>query len=406
MNNTASTGRRSATIAALVAVAIPALAQQAQAAPTPVVAPGVQKQLQRDADGMLPYGAPGVLAGVQSDAGDLELRSGFGNLAERTPVPWRAQFRIGSMTKPFVATTVLQLVGEHRLSLDDTVDRWLPGLVRGHGNDGRKITVRQLLQHTSGLPDYTDKIAWISNRKGFLKQRLDTVKPRQAVRIAMTAKPNFKPGTSWSYSNTNYMLAGLVVEAVTGRAWQDEVRDRIVKPLGLTHTVLPGTDPDVPAPHAVGYERFPGPDATPEDPDYGTQIDATRENVSWGGPAGEIISTTHDGNTFLRALVRGRLLPPAQLAEMQHTVPTDSRFRTNWPGARYGLGIMRIPTSCGVSWSHGGDIMGYMTRNAVKADGSRSVIVSFNTDSLERAPGLAAPKRDITLRLINRALCA
>ena len=201
------------------------------------------------------------------------------------------------------------------------------------------------------------------------------------------------------------MLAGLIIEAVTGRAWQDEVRDRVVTPLGLRHTTLPGTDPDIPSPHAIGYERFPGPGATAEDPRYGKQIDATRQNVSWGGPAGEIISTIDDSNRFLRALVGGRLLAPAQLAEMQRTVPTDSGFRKNWPGARYGLGIMRIPTPCGISWSHGGDIMGFMTRNAVSADGTRSVVVSLNTDSPKRKPGVAAPKRDITLRLINHALC-
>jgi D-alanyl-D-alanine carboxypeptidase len=405
MFNTATTSRRTALLAALVAVATPALATQAGAADAPAPNATLRKQLQRDAAGMLRYGAPGVLAGLQTTQGNLKVRAGLGDLEARTPVPWNARFRIGSMTKPFVATTVLQLVGEGRLSLDDRVERWLPGVVRGHGNDGREVTVRQLLQHTSGLPEYTGSIEWINTLEGFKRHRLDTVKPRQAIRIALRQKPTFAPGTSWSYSNTNYMLAGMIIQAVTGRAWQDEVRDRVVTPLGLKHTTLPGTDPDMPAPHAVGYERFPGPGATPEDPRYGEQIDATRQNVSWGGPAGEIISSTDDANRFLRALVGGRLLQPAQLAEMQRTVPTESGFRKNWPGARYGLGIMRIPTPCGISWSHGGDIMGYMTRNAVNADGTRSVVVSINTDAPKREPGVAAPKHDMTLRLINRALC-
>jgi D-alanyl-D-alanine carboxypeptidase len=399
MLSTNNTGRWTAALAAFAAIAT--FAPQASAA----TKTGLREQLQREADGMLRYGAPGVLAGVQTADGGLKVRSGYGDLAARRRVPWNARFRIGSMTKPFVATTVLQLVGEGRLSLDDPVERWLPGLVRGRGNDGRQITVRQLLQHTSGLPDYTGSIPWILNRKGFERHRFDTVKPRQAVRIALRSKPNFKPGSSWGYSNTNYMLAGLIVEAVTGRPWQDEVRDRVITPLGLRHTTLPHTDPELPSPHAVGYERFPGPGATTEDPHYGKQIDATRQNASWGGPAGEIISTIDDSNRFLRALVGGRLLAPAQLAEMQRTVPTDSGFRKNWPGARYGLGIMRIPTPCGISWSHGGDIMGFMTRNAVSADGTRSVVVSLNTDSPKRKPGVAAPKHDMTLRLINRALC-
>lgn len=403
---TAHPGRSAATLAALVAVAVPALATQATAAPAPTADTALRKELARHAKAMLPYGSPGVLAGLQTADGTIKVRAGFGDLAARTPVPLDAKFRIGSMTKPFVATTVLQLVGEGRLTLEDTVDRWLPGIVRGHGNDGRRITVRQLLQHTSGLPDYVPGFPWILNRKGFEQHRFDTVTPRQAVRVAMRSKPTFAPGTSWNYSNTNYMLAGMVIEAVTGRDWRDEVRDRIVTPLGLKDTTLPGTNPNVPAPHAVGYERFPGPGATAEDPQYGKQIDATRQNVSWGGPAGEMISTIDDANTFLRALAGGRLLPPAQLAEMQRTVPVNSGFRQNWPGARYGLGLMRIPTTCGVSWSHGGDIMGFMTRNAVTADGSRSVVVSFNTDSPKRKKGVAAPKRDITLRLIDRALCA
>lgn len=401
-------GRRPATVAALLAAAVPAfVAPQAGvvAAAEPAGGGALRPALQRDADALLPYGAPGVLVGVERDGRTLKVRSGHGNLKRRTAVPWNARFRIGSMTKPFVSTVVLQLVGEGRLSLDDTVDRWLPGVVRGNGNDGRAITIRQLLQHTSGLPDYTHRIPWILELEGFQQHRLDTVTPQEAVRIALEGKPEFAPGTSWSYSNTNYMLAGMVIQAVTGRTWQDEVRARIVAPLGLRSTTLPETDPDMPAPHAIGYERFPGKGATAEDPRYGRQIDATRQNVSWGGAAGEIISTADDANRFLRALVGGRLLPAAQLAEMQRTVPTNSGFRGNWPGARYGLGLMRIPTSCGVSWSHGGDIMGYMTRNGVSADGRRSVVVSINTDSPKRRAGVAAPKHDMTLRLIDRALC-
>jgi D-alanyl-D-alanine carboxypeptidase len=405
MPNTVPFGRRSATVAALCAAALPALVAQPASAAAPPADSALRPALQRDADALLPLGAPGVLVGVRTGDRTVKVRSGHANLTTRRAVPWDARFRIGSMTKPFVATVVLQLASEGRLSLDDRVERWLPGVVRGRGNDGGAITVRQLLQHTSGLPDYTHRIPWILDRAGFEQHRLDTVAPEEAVRIALEQKPLFAPGTSWSYSNTNYMLAGMLIQAVTGRTWQDEVRARIVVPLGLRATTLPETDPEMPTPHAVGYERFPGPGATPENPRYGKQIDATRQNVSWGGAAGEIISTVDDGNRFLQALVGGRLLPAAQLAEMQRTAPTERAFRKNWPGVRYGLGLMRVPTSCGVSWSHGGDIMGYMTRNAVSADGRRSVVVSINTDSPKRRAGVAAPKHDMTLRLVDRALC-
>jgi D-alanyl-D-alanine carboxypeptidase len=398
--------RRTSTTLLTLAATVALVGATGAASPATALRPHeLRAVLQRDADALLAQGAPGVLVELDGPRGDVRVRSGYGDVAAATPVPWDARFRIGSFTKTFVAATVLQLVGEHRLSLDDTVDSWLPGVVRGNGNDGRKVTVRQLLQHTSGLPEYLRGMPWLFEQESFLEHRFDTVTARQAVDVAMTFPPDFAPGERWSYSNTNYMLAGMVVERVTGHSWQREVQRRIVRPLGLRHTLLPGTSPDIPRPHAVGYERFPGPDATEEDPDYGEPIDATRLNPSWGGAAGEAIGTTDDGNRFLQALVRGRVLKPAQLAEMLRTVPTNAEFRQNWPGARYGLGIMWVPNSCGGSWAHGGDIMGFKTRNGVTRDGSRSVVVSINTDSLKPAPGAPAVVGDVTLELIDHALC-
>ncbi|WP_410813507.1 serine hydrolase domain-containing protein [Micromonospora sp. 067-2] len=367
--------------------------------------PAITNILQRDADLLLDYGAPGILAELDTPSGPVAVRSGFGDVAAGTPVPWDAKFRIGSFTKPFVSATLLTLVGEGRLSLDDTVDRWLPGVVKGNGNDGRKVTVRHLLQHTSGIPEYVQGLTYLFTRDTFEKQRLATVTPQQAVALAMTFKPDFAPGTRWNYSNTNYVLAGMIIESVTGTTWQQAVIDRVLVPLDLRDTYLPDTSADIPTPHAVGYERFSGPGATREDPKYGEPIDATTLNPSWGGAAGEIISTTDDSNKFLRALVRGEVMPPAQLAEMQKTVPTSPEFQSNWPGAQYGLGLVFIPNSCGGSWAHGGDIQGFMTRNGVTPDGSRSVIVTINTDSPQRKTGLAAPTRDITTDLIDHALC-
>ena len=356
--------------------------------------------LQHDADALLPYHAPGVLVGLDTDGRDIKVRSGYGNVDARTPVPWNAKFRIGSNTKTFVSATLLQLVGDGRLTLEDTVERWLPGVVHGNGNDGSKITVRQLLQHTSGLPEYLALTPYLFNEKEFQEHRYDTMTPEQAVALAMQLPPDFAPGTSWNYSNTNYMLAGMIINRVTGHTWQQEVQSRIIRPLGLHDTYTPGTSPTIPRPHAIGYERFPGPDGTEDDPQYGEAIDATELNPSWGGAAGEMISTTDDDNRFLRALVGGRVLHPAQLAEMQRTVPVSAGFEHNWPGARYGLGLMWIPNSCGGSWSHGGDIHGFQTRNGVSPDGSRSVIVSINSDSLD-----PAPSTDLTLPLIDHALC-
>lgn len=360
--------------------------------------------LQRDADALLPLGAPGVLVQLSTPDGDTRVRSGFGDVDAQTPVPWDAKFRIGSYTKTMVSATLLQLVGEGELTLEDTVDGWLPGVVAGNGNDGREITIRQLLQHTSGLPDYVAELEFLFDQARFEENRFVTLDAADAVALAMKSEPLFPPGTGWQYSNTNYMLAGMVIEAVTGNDWRDEVRTRIIQPLGLQNTSLPHTTPSIPNPHAVGYERFPGPDATPEDPRYGEAIDATELNPSWGGAAGEIISTTADGNRFLQALMRGEVLAPAQLAEMKRTVPAPA-FEPVWPGARYGLGIMHVPSSCGGFWAHGGDIHGFKTRNGVMEDGSRSVMVSINTDSMKPEEGVTAPTTDPTTDLVEHALC-
>ena len=361
--------------------------------------------LQRDADALLPLGAPGVLVGLATPEGTAEVRSGLGDVAAGPPVPWDAHFRIGSTTKTFVATTALQLVGEGRLALDDTVEEWLPGIVTGNGNDGAAVTVRQLLQHTSGLPDYVGKLPLVASQDGFEQERFTTVTPQEAVALALQDPPTSAPGTAWSYSNTNYALAGMIIESVTGNRWQDEVQARIVAPLGLDDTYTPGTTASVPDRHAIGYERWPGAGATPEDPQWGEPIDATEQNPSWGGAAGGMISTTADLNHFMQALVTGELLAPAELAEMQTTVPATA-YEAAWPGARYGLGIISIPASCGRYWSHGGDIMGFMTRNGITADGSRSVTVSLNTDSPAREPGVPAPTGEMSAGLVERALCA
>ncbi|MCS7482537.1 serine hydrolase domain-containing protein [Umezawaea endophytica] len=360
---------------------------------------------QRDADALLKFGAPGVLVGLDREDGDVKVRSGVGNRATKTPVPWEAKFRIGSFTKTFVAATLLQLVGEGRLSLDDTVDRWLPGLVAGNGNDGTKITVRQLLQHTSGLPDYTHFIPWLGDKTKFLEERNTSLTPREAMDLAMKSAPLFQPGTSWSYSNTNYLLAGMIIGKVSGNDWRDEVTARIIKPLKLVNTSIPGTKTTLPTPHAIGYQRFPGEGATPEDPKFGDEIDATAMNPSWANAAGEMISTVDDTNRFLRALMGGRILKRAQLAQMLTAVDTNDLFRKILPGVRYGLGIMYVPNSCGGLWTHGGDIHGFKTRNGVTPDGSRSVVVSINTDSTKPDPGIKLPTTDFGFDLINHALC-
>ncbi|PRY45086.1 serine hydrolase domain-containing protein [Umezawaea tangerina] len=379
---------------ALLALSGMVVPQVATAAPRPRPDRAV---LQQDADQLLEMGAPGVLVELTTPGGSAKVRSGYGDVEARTPVPWDARFRIGSSTKTFTATVVLQLVGEGRLSLEDTVDRWLPGVVTGNGNDGTRITVRQLLQHTSGVPDYLGSaaMAFLGSEEGFLANRFRDFGEAELVGMAMTLPPTFAPGADWSYSNTNYVLAGMIVKRVTGHDWATEVRRRIIEPLHLDDTYAPTALPLVLGPHAKGYTRF-APD--------GPAVDATAFSPSWAGAAGAVVSDTADLSTFLRALLGGRLLRPAQLAEMQKTVAAPE-FQRAWPGARYGLGLAWIPTTCGGYWSHGGDVPGFRTRNGVTADGRTSVVISMNADPIVPLEGTPPPRHDESVELIEHAFC-
>lgn len=351
-------------------------------------------RLQVDADAITALGVTGVQARlVTSDGRNLTATSGVADLTTRRQVSPNGYFRIASVTKAFVATVILRLAGDGRLSLDDTVERWLPGVVSGNGNDGRAITIRQLLQHTSGIhddyPDYT-------SAEDFYQHRYDTYTPEQTVARAMRHRPDFQPGTDWRYSNTGYVLLGMVIRRVTGHPWYEEVRDRIVRPLGLDHTFWPGTSPKLPRPHAETYQRF-----QPGEP----LVDAT-EQIGQGtnGEAG-LVSTTADLNRFFRALLGGRLLPPARLAQMKQTVPIGEEFEQLMPGARDGLGLFSRPLSCGGRyWGHEGGDSGWISTVGVTADGRRGVTVSLSGVFNDSADDELRVERAEN-RLVDDALC-
>ncbi|MCX4661623.1 serine hydrolase domain-containing protein [Streptomyces uncialis] len=317
--------------------------------------------LRHDVDAIRSAGVTGVQAEVRTPRGRWSARSGVADLGTGRPVPRCGYFRMGSNTKTFVATVVLQLAGQRRLSLDDTVARWLPGVVWGNGNDGDRITLRQLLQQTSGLYDYTIDLPVLNSAEGYRRHWNDDIPPERLVAMAMRHKPGDR---SWSYSNTNYVLLGMIIKKVTGRDWSTEVTDRILRPLHLTHTFAPQQWAYLPHPHARGYEQFT---------EGGPLIDTTRLSYSWAGPAGELITTTDDLTRFWQGLMSGRLLRPAQLAQMRTTV--DTRL-----GGRYGLGIARIPLPCGGwYWTHPGSVPGYATRAGVTGDGRRAVVLSLSS---------------------------
>ncbi|GHC80861.1 serine hydrolase domain-containing protein [Streptomyces flavofungini] len=375
--------------------------------------------LQADVDAIRATGATGVLAEVQGPRGRLVARAGAADLTGERPVPWNAYYRIGSDTKTFTATVVLQLAGEGRLGLNDTVDRWLPGLVHGHGNDGRRITLTNLLRQTSGLNDYVAVAGGGDDftPEGYLKGRFRVTSPRQQVAAAVSRPPLWLPDAAdpareqrWGYSNTNYVLLGLVIEKVTGHPWAQEIHERVIAPLGLRHTLVPGTSAYVPQPTATAYTQFPG----------GTRLTDT-SLATGGGADGGIISTPHDLAVFLRALLGGRLLHRAQLAAMKRTVAAPDWIQAE--GVRYGLGIAWRPGSGGPRgggsggdgpggdgsvgrgdtgvWFHGGTHLGVVSESGVTADGSRAAtaaIFTLRTDERGDTQAKAA------LRLVDRAL--
>ncbi|MFI0367486.1 serine hydrolase domain-containing protein [Actinomadura sp. 1N219] len=322
-------------------------------------------------------GAPGAMARVEErDGRTTMIRSGVGDIETGAPIPVDGHWRIGSMTKPYVATVVLQLVGEGDVELDAPVDRYLPGLV------DRKITVRHILQHTSGLPDYLKHLSM----PDIIANPLAHHDRSDLLATALKHPPLFKPGKEWSYGNTGYLLAGMLIEKVTGRPYGDEIKRRILKPLGLSHTYVPVDDSFLPSPHPRGYVRT-APDAAP--------LDRTRLNPSVAPSSGNMVSTASDVNRFFSALLGGRLLDRPELREMKTTRPTGRES-----GSRYGLGLERVKLPCGGHlWGHAGDFIGFSTRSGINADG-RTVTIMANLK-----PGNTDAQDDDLADALTTALC-
>ncbi|MFI5731361.1 serine hydrolase domain-containing protein [Kribbella sp. NPDC051587] len=289
-------------------------------------------------DKLVPQGAAGVLLHLRTPDVTWTGSSGVGELGTDRPVDPDGWFRAGSITKTFTAVVVLQLVGAGRLQLDKPITEWVPDVPTD-------ITLRQLLNHTSGLHNYTDDLP---DLPGMVRDRFLPVDPFASLATAVAKPRLFEAGSSWSYSNTNYIALGLLIEAVTGNLYADEVRDRIIQPAGLSRTLLPGDDVELPDPHAHAYFQL----------DDGP-VDMTQVNVSQAWAAGAIVSTAADLNTFYAKLLAGDLLRTAELAEMQTVVDVADG---------YGLGIERRVVGDHVLWGHGGGIFGYRTLSYHSSD--------------------------------------
>ncbi|MEO3978458.1 serine hydrolase domain-containing protein [Streptomyces sp. CAU 1734] len=368
---------RSAARAGAAGIVAAALAATAFAAPAHAEQAGERGHpaARQAMEAIVAGGIPGVVAAESVRGGSWKDHAGVGNRTTGKPRDVNDRFRIASITKTFVATVLLKLEAEGKLDLDDTVEKHLPGVVRGHGNDGRKITVRQLLNHTSGLFDYLADEEYVKKyllAPGFLKHRYDTIPPEYHVGVAMGHAPLFEPGAKHSYSNTNYILAGLIIEKVTGSAYERAVRERIIEPLGLTSTSQPGNSVHLPKPSSRAYSSLY--DFTTPAPRI---YDVTRMNGSQGWADGDIISTTGDLNRFFRALLGGKVLPPAQLRAMKTVVPAGDLGE----GGGYGLGVYTYKTSCGTKvWGHSGGIVGSVSEVVTTENGRRAVASNQNGD--------------------------
>lgn len=307
-------------------------------------------------------GTPGILAKTSNNGKTSSYTAGVADLSTKKSIKSEYRFRIGSVTKTFTATTVLQLVGENRIQLDDPIEKWLPGLIQGNGYDGNQITIRQLLNHTSGIAEYLkSKDADIMNAK-------KTYTAEEIVKIGLSLPPDFSPGKGWLYSNTGYVILGMLIEKITGNSYAEEIEKRIIEPLDLSNTFLPGNSPVIPGKnHARGYMKI---DETSE------LKDMTYYNPSLANSAGDMISNADDLNKFFSFLLGGKLLKERELKEMLTTVPIEGKG----VGDGYGLGIYETKLPNGVSvWGHGGAIPGFTTFVGGVMGGKHTLAVNINS---------------------------
>jgi D-alanyl-D-alanine carboxypeptidase len=349
-------------------------------------APTLASRLQ----GVVAAGSPGVIALV-NDGHEVKLQAaGVADKSSGQAMRPTDRFRMGSNTKSFVATVALHLVGEGKLSLDDTVEHWLPGIL----SYGDNVNLRQLLNHTSGVPDYQRLLEPKILAGGDSATR--TYSPRDLVAMIADKQPDFAPETSWNYSSTGYILAGLIIERVTGNRLGDELQDRIIKPLHLRHTSFPIDTTAVPGHHANGYGAVDD-----------SLRDLTVFNSSAAWATGGLVSTATDMAHYWRALLGGRVLAPAQLAAMKTTVPIGHGLPVG-----YGLGIMKFDQykskECGTLWGNGGDIPGYSTEFFNSEDGKVQAGILVNVNPLPKSVAgqpLGAAKASLVAEAFGREHC-
>ena len=335
-------------------------------------APPSQDELQRDADRVVSTSdVPAVIAVVEQDGVRRIVASGLADRKRRRPARTSDRFWVGSVTKSFVATLVMQLVAEGRLGLDDTLARLLPGRVR----EGRRVRLRNLLNHTSGIADYM-RLEPFS--RATARNRRVVIPPKRLIAQAVRGPLEFEPGTAVAYSNTNYLLLAEILERRTHKPLARLLRERILGPLGLHATRYESGGRHIGEGELHGYDLgLTGP------------RDASLDTLAGPWADGAIVSSAGDLAVFFGALLRGRLVQPRLVAQMETVTPG---------GRGEGLGLYRLPSPCGRTyWGHTGGAPGYITFAAGSRDGRRIVVVAVN--------GVSPTGIEAMGHLVDRLLC-
>jgi D-alanyl-D-alanine carboxypeptidase len=333
-----------------------------------------------------PDGPPGVIVVVQRKNDRRVISAGVADLRTGALPGVDDHMRVASVAKAFSGATALSLVPRGVLSLEDTVGKWRPDLPREWAN----ITLRQLLNHTSGIPDFSKEDAFI---EALLASLLVAPPPDQLLSYIEKPEPIFSPGTQYAYSNSDNIIVGIMIEAATGRPYERALRHQVARPFGLFDTTLPG-GAELPRPFVHGYER----DESGVNEDVSELIAA-----GWSWASGGVVSTPQDATEFVRRYVAGRETDKKTRAEQFQFVPGGSSEPPG-PGTNSaGLAVFRYETRCGTVFGHTGNTPGYTQFISATADGKRSATVAINSQIIEESN----PVRFAELRqLYELAVCA
>lgn len=383
------------TLGTWVAVAMLVAASQAGLASEPALAGGpssrdaslADRALERALSTLVAHadGPPGIAVVVQRGRQRALHTAGVADLADRAPIRGTDNMRMASVSKAFSGAVALSLVAAGRFRLTDTIGRWLPNLPPTWS----AITLRELLQRTSGIPDFSKSKRFI---KSLTESLLSAPPPEALLSYVQDAELEFTPGTRFQYSNSDNIVIGLMIEAATGRSYEAELAKRVFTPMGLARTSLPSGERIAP-PLVHGYEVRP-----PEPPDNISELFA----AGWTWASGGILSTPFDADRFIRAYARGAGISAATRAAQLRFVPGSSE--PPGPGQNAaGLAIFRYRTTCGTVYGHTGNTAGYTQFVAASRDGSRSTVVSVNA---QITPSVNGPRFVELRHIYTLAVCA